>query len=550
MGLDPRAVQSATDVIMAGQKKAAMEYVDFWSAALNKREASEIATANRIKDETLATERAKNTASIAMARARVAEELAMQKAAAVEAAEIQGAGNVSGGFGSIESNIGKTVGGEVIHSVVHGAEFGAGAAGTGYAFNKAGKLIGAIDKDGKIIKGAEEAGKGLAEVGKEAHVNSTAIRETFVLIREGLRGNFTRMIGSFSILAQSLKVLGSVLAGLAFDIPVIIYGGVEFFRMRAAIANEKLIGKNVESQTHDNAESNRRIIEAMQRAGILSESDAQNYSRVLMHPTQQNVGTIQRELSIKAQGMTLEQIKLIPEIKKEMARLDKEHQKKMFEFYHADADIHTRLLSDEIQRHNIMEAMAELQKDSIAYKQKQLELDDANRAIQQDQTELAKQKAEADKTAAEKQAEMNNQATNLSRRIGQNDRELAQQEAVYPTIEDLAGRRFTRRLSRAYGAGGRFDLGSGNGWLAQTAQDYERSKYQQQYDRTYGNLDAAEGDRQRMIADRNFLIKSEAASPQLQFEKMLENTDAMRAHLQSLVGGGAVINTKITEDDL
>src|ERR1700741_3413440 len=93
MGMDPKSVQSATDAIMAGQKKASMDYVDFWTSALNKRESAERATAQRIKDETLAVEREKNTVSIAMARARMAEELAMQKAAAVEAAEIQAAGN-------------------------------------------------------------------------------------------------------------------------------------------------------------------------------------------------------------------------------------------------------------------------------------------------------------------------------------------------------------------------------------------------------------------------------------------------------------------------
>jgi hypothetical protein len=192
-------------------------------------------------------------------------------------------------------------------------------------------------------------------------------------------------------------------------------------------------------------------------------------------------------------------------------------------------------------------------------KASQLELDEASKNVQQDQLDIAKQKldiakqkAEAEKKAAEAkahQADKDKEATDLARKIGQNERQLGQQEAEYPTIENLAGRRFTERLDKQYGAGGRFDLGRGNGPLGDTARDYELAQKQQIYDRTYGNTAAAEGDRQRMIADRNKLIGAGAATPEMQMEKMRENTDAMRQHLNDLVHGGAVIKTDLTSVD-
>ena len=91
------------------------------------------------------------------------------------------------------------------------------------------------------------------------------------------------------------------------------------------------------------------------------------------------------------------------------------------------------------------------------------------------------------------------------------------------------------------------------------AQDYELAQKQQIWDSEHGNsvmdasgnLDggAAYDDRQRMIEDRSKLIDAGAAKPELQWEKMRENTDAMVAKLNALIGGGAVIKTAVEVDD-
>jgi hypothetical protein len=178
-------------------------------------------------------------------------------------------------------------------------------------------------------------------------------------------------------------------------------------------------------------------------------------------------------------------------------------------------------------------------------------VDKINLQIQQDGKDAAKEKAEAEKKATEekqKQNKINDEATNLSRKINQNEHQMGQQEMVYPTIENLAGRNYTENLNKRYGKGGRFDLGRGDGYLGGAAREYELAGKQQQWDRTYGNNGDAENDRQRMIAARDKLIENGAASPEMQMEKMRENTDAMKDHLKNLVTGGAVIKTSIQDE--
>lgn len=63
-----------------------------------------------------------------------------------------------------------------------------------------------------LANGYKDAGgvmvKSVEEVAGKVHTNSLAMRESLVLVREAARGNFTRMAGSASILAQSLGGLG------------------------------------------------------------------------------------------------------------------------------------------------------------------------------------------------------------------------------------------------------------------------------------------------------------------------------------------------------
>lgn len=57
----------------------------------------------------------------------------------------------------------------------------------------------------------EKEAASVEKLGKSAAVNSVAVRELFVIGREASRGNFSRMAGSVTILAQSLGLLYTVL---------------------------------------------------------------------------------------------------------------------------------------------------------------------------------------------------------------------------------------------------------------------------------------------------------------------------------------------------
>lgn len=147
-----------------------------------------------------------------------------------------------------------------------------------------------------------------------------------------------------------------------------------------------------------------------------------------------------------------------------------------------------------------------------------------------------------------KQKEMDLQATTLSNRIKENEDRIRSRGFEAPTIEDLSGRKWFKSFSAQYGAGGRFDLGRGEGPFAEIAREYERARYQQMYDRKYGNLGQADLDRRRMNAAQDQLIAAGVASPAMQMEKLIDETSAMRVHLANIIAGGAVINTRIKDE--
>ena len=80
------------------------------------------------------------------------------------------------------------------------------------------------------LKSAEAMGKGTEAI----KTNATATREALVLVREASRGNFTRMAGSASILANALGVLPAILSPVGLAIGAVAGAGIGL-----AIAFEK-----------------------------------------------------------------------------------------------------------------------------------------------------------------------------------------------------------------------------------------------------------------------------------------------------------------------
>ena len=153
---------------------------------------------------------------------------------------------------------------------------------------------------------------------------------------------------------------------------------------------------------------------------------------------------------------------------------------------------------------------------------------------------------------------------------------LAKMDRVNPTIEDLAGADYMKKLNELYGhdkqeewrrdrrgrwhkvqkESGMYDLQSGTGYLSRTAQDYELAKKQQQwaleyetdqYDPKTGKLikgTDAYNAQQRMIADRQALGVAGIETPAQQMESLIQAGEQTRLEivkLNALIANGVPI---------
>jgi hypothetical protein len=194
-------------------------------------------------------------------------------------------------------------------------------------------------------------------------------------------------------------------------------------------------------------------------------------------------------------------------------------------------------------------------------------LEEKERAIAQ----ATKDREESDKIIAEQKKHQADETARMSkeyrtmREEGRNIRTEAQKvDASVPTLEDLAGREFTQRLNKDYGAGGRYDLGKGDGPLGAAARESELAAKQMQWDLTYGNGQWVEGkngepghftgqaelDRKRKIAADNILGAAGLDTPNQKFEAMkqhlLDISTDMSALLERAENEG--INIAVPED--
>lgn len=225
LGFDASAVQLGTQKMIDAQKKAATDYVAFWSGALKAREEQEIAF--DVRSATRANQAA----------------LLNRKRAVVQA-ERQAATN---------------------------AEIAAGSGGVGW-LSGAGGVAG-----GRAIKATEE-------VAKEAHGFAGIMRETAVLFREGFRGNFTRMIGSVSLL---IGMIGSIAAVIAIGLAAVL--ALPAYRTWQAIKGEKESANRLNKKVEDAASSQKELLHKLFEHGVITRSEFRGEMHDLENPTQESV---------------------------------------------------------------------------------------------------------------------------------------------------------------------------------------------------------------------------------------------------------------------
>jgi hypothetical protein len=485
-------------------RKEALDYVGFWEGALAKKDAAMAASDAR----QIATHKATQATLLKVTEARLARE-----------AEIQAAL----GAGSIPENM------------VAGVASGAAAR---YGFNAAGKLV---SVGGEAVKDAEK-------VGSEIHGMGAIIREISVVFHEGITGQWKRMLGSSvrlaALIGGSALLVGTglVLAGTA---AIVGPSAWRTYKARQAAAESE---KDLKHKSTNEEELLRRRVEDLQRAGVITESEATAYQERLKNGD--NAGVAIATNPLLKNGSAAAQAKAA-EVAKEVAKIQETAAHDDLEAAREAMGLQGRRNSIDIERTNLLDRMSRMDQKSVEYAQSQLEVARLQKEEDAISNEQKKEKAELQKQYNEE----HKKAVHIERDIDQIDFEA-------PTIAMLAGRRFNSRLDRAYGKGGRYDLESGNGPFAEAAQSAELAAKQQMWDIIHGNAEfnynsdtgrnelvggAAYGDLQRRKYAENLLASAGLDTPAMKQARMAEEMTQINNNIAEITrratADGIVIRT-------
>jgi hypothetical protein len=165
----------------------------------------------------------------------------------------------------------------------------------------------------------------------------------------------------------------------------------------------------------------------------------------------------------------------------------------------------------------------------------------------------AADKAASDKAAAEdlkKQVATNLRLAELYKEHDGSYAEANKVDREAPTLEQLAGHDYTKKLSAAYGEGGIYDLSAGDGPFAGIAQQALLAKNQQMWDVIHGNAvfddngqligGQAFQDRKKRISFENMLSGAGYDTPAQQFDAIRTSLDAINTQITSIITGGAL----------
>ena len=497
MGGQLAAVQAEVDTSsrammesqIAANKAAAVQYVATWKAA--ESEKAMLSIANETELQTKLAE-----IDVAAAEKRKVAMVAINSEAGVAMARQQGANDViqagSGAFGSLEA--------------------GAVGAASGYQFSKAGKLIGKIGEDGKLIKTAEGLEK-MGEAAARAGMGADKLRGGVVIMDEYLRNagiarisssifRLAAMIGSIPILVPAL--IAASVAGIAEFLPR-LWGGATISGTLDTRAQTDEARKGAQTSAERDVEKMNQRLEAMVKSGLISKEEGENRKNQLKEALDQ-LRTESKEKTpwlfgngpgnqgAKMLGAAVSEINALAPMEgaKEAAtaavKTEEINHKAAREAAKAgmvDASDADKLEDARKQEVEITDKMGKLDRDAVGYKemnnQLQKELNEADVDYNEADKRIKAAKAREDQKAldlAREQTQAISEAQLHANEIGQRH-----DESFMPTLQELAH------------AGGQF------GSQARRAlQDEKRAKR----DYMHGNVSGAQAD----IADRDKIYDS------------------------------------------
>jgi hypothetical protein len=386
--------------------------------------------------------------------------------------------------------------------------------------------IGGINTAKKIEGAGEEAAK-------ELHGFSGIMRETAVIFREGLRGNFTRMIGSVSLLVGYIGA-----AAAAVTIPLAAIVGLPAYRTYKAFQGEKESAKSLEESQRGAGENYSAIISDLVRAGRLTDKDKTQLERQIKNGD--IMGVMNRINPLLANGTAEEQAKAVEQAR-EVSRIHQETMRNENEAQRETMGHFQRIQNLEYDRYKIWDKMTGLKKDSVEYAQAEQEASRLTVQIEREKRDLMQERKDLQKQYTDEQK----QARKIQGAISQ----MGVADAV-PTIEDLAGENFTRRLGKLYGKGGAYDLAAGDGPFAADAQQAMLAKKQEQWDIIHGNAvwqynpatgqnelvgGQAKQDQVRRIAYENRLSAAGLDTPEMRQQQMNRELAQVNANMAELL---------------
>ena len=349
-------------------------------------------------------------------------------------------------------------------------------------------------------------------------VGGRAARGFFTTLKETMLGS-SRAWWSAARLALVELSATAAAWGAAILLPLAAIVGPSAFKTYRARQAAAESGKDLKTAT-GNAESILRgRIADMVRSGVISKDDARMYNERLGASSTGLNNVFSEVNALVPQQKKVEAAKAALKAEKENRELQREEAKEA----RANASAAARMKDDKLQQAEIQARISALNKNDIGYADMLLQLQKESRDVEAD--------ALADK---KKMAELQKQEINKERELANKKKELLEREKEYPTIANLAGRDFESGLDKDYGAGGRFDLGIGDGKMGDVARDYLLRQKQQIWDRTYGNKKEAELDRLDMITDRDKLFAAGVAPDEMKWDKTREEITTLTADIAEI----------------
>lgn len=282
------------------------------------------------------------------------------------------------------------------------------------------------------------------EVEKGGHAMSTGARvwtESAVLMREGLRGNWSRMIGSFTILIGTIgSVVGVALAIVAAGDAVLELLGVngifrharDYMKARSEAAQSE---KDLKKKVEETSEMASTRVEGLEKAGVITKKQAEEMrNRLKENPTAEGVSGVLSDANRLMHGAGIKDFDQLEE-RPERNRILAEAAQKEKDDAREKMNDHDRQVAD---TNEWWDKKMKLGQDdgSLKYAQDKLEVARLEHLVDEDIAKAKEKAAAADKAATDQARERTKLVADAQ--LHADEIQQRHDESFMPTLQELA----------------------------------------------------------------------------------------------------------------